>query len=200
MSFVNPGKYTHEGHGYAVVRELDAKTCHYTGKYKVVDNDTYGAPWETPPVFKNKHKQVCIELCNYMNANGGCKAEWPDKFETEHFIFEGKQVGCSIYYEIHYKGFFVHGGVPILSILVEIIHRKNRRIKELKRDFDTMTFKYLKTKRLLVDLYKKQNEKSDNQIMTEITQNLYGTQSVPTQVVEEVLAYQKECKKNNYYI
>lgn len=196
MSFINLGKYTHESRGYAIVREFSAETGHYTGKYKVVDNDTYGAPWENPPVFENKHKQVCIELCNYMNANGGCKAQWPNNIETEHFIFKGKQVGCSTYYEIYHKAFFTHGDV---YSLIEIIHRKNRRIKELKIDFDNMTFNYLKTKRLLLDMYKKLNEKSDNQLMTEITQNLYGTQSVPTQVIEEVQAYQKECKKNNYY-
>ena len=32
MNFVNPGKYTHESRGYAVVREFDAKTGHYTRK------------------------------------------------------------------------------------------------------------------------------------------------------------------------
>lgn len=196
MSFVNPGKYTHESRGYAVIREFSSKTGHYTGKYEVVDNDTYGAPWESPPAFENRHKQVCIELCNYMNANGGCKAQWPHNFETEHFIFEGQTFGCSAYYKIHPKGFFKNDGVPSL---IEMLHRKNRRIKELKRDFDLMAFDYLKTKRLLLDLYKKQNEKSDDQLMTEITQSLYGSNCVPTKVIEEVQAHQKECEKNNYY-
>lgn len=188
MSFVNPGKYTHASRGYAIVKECD-RNGHYTKKYKVVENDTYGCCWEVPPLFQNRHKQVCIELCNFINSHDYSAGNWPTHIETEHFIFDGKQSGCSLYYEITAKDSFAE--LAALG-LVEILHRKNSLIKKLKREFLDARYDAIKYKKMLFDYHAKMNAKMDYEIEREIEETIYGKKGMPDISRQEILIKAKE--------
>ena len=180
MSFVNPGKYTHVSRGYAVIRDSDEKG-HYNGKCKVTTNDTYGCPWEVPPLFEHRQRQVCIEFCNYVNTHGGTKTKLPVEFETKHFIFTGKVVGCSGYYTVTPM---VGKGNKIPSVwgLIEIIHRKNERIANLKTDLELERFNTLKYKRMLLDYYKKVHEEKEDEIYWNIIKEVYDAPDIPQDI------------------
>lgn len=180
MSFINPGKYTHVSRGYAVTEAWDRKTCKDTGKYCVVDNDTYGCPWERSPVFEHRHKQVCIEFCNYANSIGGTKAKYPEEFETKHYIFKRKGK-YSCYWIVEEKCV-----VPNPYAMAEVIHRKNRRIKELKGDLISAQFDAVKYKRMLIDLYNQLHAKREYEVLNEIEQSIYGKEGIPEDVRKEL--------------
>lgn len=191
MSFLNPGKYTHVSRGYAVIKEWSIETGKYTGKYHVVDNEHYGCSWETPPRFEHRHKQVCIEFCNWLNAHGGTKAKPPKEFETKHYIFTNK-FEHSEYYEVTPmvgKGNII----PSPWALIEIIHRKNKRIKELKNDLHSARYDVLKAKQILFDYYNRVNEKNEDDLMQEIMKETYGSTSLPDNLHHKI--FEESIKK-----
>lgn len=193
MSFVNPGKYTHASRGYAVIRETNVKTGHYTGKYEVVDNDTYGAPWETPPVFQNRHKIICVEFCNYLNINNLKAKDLPGCFETKHFRFERKSQGCSCYYDITPLGWFANDGV---LALIEIVARKNNLIKQLKKEIFDAKYDSLKYKKMLMDYHAMVESKSESDVMREIESKVYGNAGMPSAVHRKIFEKtEKEMRK-----
>lgn len=183
MSYVNPGKYTHESRGYAVIKYFSTNTGHYTGKYEVVENDTYGAPWETPPVYQNRHKIICVEFCNYLNSNNLAAKDLPNCFETKHFRFESKSQGCSCYYDVTPLGWFANDGV---LALIEIVARKNSLIKQLKREIFDARYDAIKYKKMLMDYHAMIESKDENAIMVDIERKIYGNAGMPSATHHEI--------------
>lgn len=183
MSFVNPGKYTHESRGYAVIKYFNTNTGHYTGKYEVIENEHYGCPFETPPVFQDRYRIVCVEFCNYLNSNNLAAKDLPNYFETKHFRFTSKSQGCSYYYDVTPVGWFNNSGV---LALLEIVARKNSLIRQLKREVFDARYDAIKYKKMLIDYHTMIESKSEDHIMVDIERKIYGNAGMPSATHREI--------------
>ena len=130
--------------GYEVYRPYKAD------KYKIVTNEEFGCATDWVPVFKTRRKQEAIELTTALNRMNPLEWDKHRDVETKHYS----------------KGDVVAG-------LIEIIHRKNQKIKKLKAEYIGAEYEAEKYKTMLFDLYEKMNEKSENDKYWEIYNFLY---------------------------
>lgn len=149
--------------GYEVYRPYKAD------KYKIVTNEEFGCATDWVPVFKTRRKQEAIELTTALNRMNPLEWDKHRDVETKHYIFTWN--GCEWEVKVADYTFFCKGDV--VAGLIEIIHRKNQKIKKLKAEYIGAEYEAEKYKTMLFDLYEKMNEKSENDKYWEIYNFLY---------------------------
>lgn len=147
--------------GYEVYRPYQGK------KYKLVTNEKYGCATEWVPVFKTRHKQEAIELTAALNRMSPLEQDKHDTVETEHYIFVWDRSMYKVSIVDH--TFFQDASTG----LIEIIHRKNRKIEKLKSECINAEYEAEKYKKMLFDLYDRMLEKTENDKYWEIFNLLY---------------------------
>lgn len=151
--------------GYEVYRPYKDK------KYKIVTNETFGCATEWVPVFETRRKQEAIELTNALNNMNPLEWDKHKDIETKHYVFIWNVNG----YEIKVADYTSFQDMA--AGLIEIIHRKNRKIEKLKSECIGAKYEVEKYKTMLFDLYDKMNEKSENDKYWEIFNLLYPKES-----------------------
>lgn len=138
-------------------------------KYKIVTNEQYGCATEWFPIFKTRCKQEAIELTNALNRMDPSERGNHKDLETKHYIF----VWDRSMYKVKAADYTFFAEEDVSAGLIEIIHRKNRKIEKLKSECISAKYEVEKYKTMLFDLYDKMTEKSENSKYWEIFNLLY---------------------------